>query len=325
MKNFLTIILLLIFLNSNAQSNPKKYYDYINKAELAICDFKYEKASKLYEKAFKAHTPFISDLFNATILNTKFTKNYNLSLQYSRTLLQRDFEIGWIYREIAPEDSLIAKKFKILEDTVTSLTNQNLISMLEQMIVEDQKYRLGERNNCKIMEVDLNNFLKIIDLNREFGPLNELKIGFHYSYMTLLLHFTQNLYSPKDLLLNSVINGDFNIKKYIELYDIYMEKMGNPITYGRSWGQVYSVDNILIINYPYNIKLINEERKKINMSETWEDYVKKVKYQFINGNFNFYSRIEGYYEEKEVEKLIQEIDQEHQKGIYKREYIRKVK
>ena len=65
---FLMFVLLFCIIFTSGQKSVKKYYDYINKAELAICDFKYEKASQYYEKAFHAITPFCNDLFNATIL-----------------------------------------------------------------------------------------------------------------------------------------------------------------------------------------------------------------------------------------------------------------
>jgi hypothetical protein len=41
---FLIFTLLFCILFSQGQKNVKKYYEYVNKAELAICDFKYEKA-----------------------------------------------------------------------------------------------------------------------------------------------------------------------------------------------------------------------------------------------------------------------------------------
>jgi len=318
---FLILALLFCIIFASGQNNVKKYYDYINKAELAICDFKYERASQYYEKAFHAITPFCNDLFNATILNVKFTKKYDLALNYSRQLLQKDFEIGWVYNLIDPKDSLIALKFKSIEDTVKSQTNKNLKLILEEMLEEDQKWRHGEIDMCKIMEVDKNNFLKIVSLKKEFGAINEDKIGCNYNYKTLLIHFAKNSYSPRELLLRSVINGDFYIKDYIQLYDLYFEMIGEPTLYGRSWGQIYSVKNVLIINYPDDIERVNNERKKILLDETWDEYVKKIKYQFQFNNFQLYSKVENWMSEEEINSLIKEIDEEHQKGIYKREYV----
>ena len=318
---FLMFVLLFCIIFTSGQKSVKKYYDYINKAELAICDFKYEKASQYYEKAFHAITPFCNDLFNATILNVKFTKKYDLALNYSRQLLQKDFEIGWVYNLIDPKDSLIALKFKSLEDTVKSQTNKNLKLILEEMLEEDQKWRHGEIDMCKIIEVDKNNFLKIVSLKKEFGALNEDIIGLNHNYKTLLIHFAKNLYSPRELLISSVINGDFYIKDYIQLYDLYLEMIGETPIYGRSWGQIYSVKNVLIINYPDDIERVNKERKKILLNETWDEYMKKIKYQFQFNNFQLYSKVENWMSEEEINSLIKEIDEEHQKGIYKREYV----
>jgi len=326
-KLLLGLLLSFIFIVCYAQSNPKKYYKYINKAELAICDFKYEKASQYYEKAFKAHTPFINDLFIATIINVKFTKKYNLSMKYSRTLLQRDFEIGWIYSDIAPDDSLIAKQFKILEDTFKSLTDKNLKIIFEEMLVEDQKKANTPQEKFDKSEVYHTNFIKLFELFNEYGPLTEQKMGlYEYSPIhIILIHSAQKQMSPKELLLNHILNGDVYAKNYMKYYDLYMENLGKPTIYYLGWHDIYIANDILFINYPNNIAQFNEERKKINMSETWEDYVKKVKYQFLNGNFNFYTTSKTFYEESELQKIIQEIDQEHQNGIFKREYIRREK
>jgi hypothetical protein len=322
-----TIIVLFCVFFLHGQKNVQKYYQYINKAELAICDFKYEKASKLYEKAFKEHTPFINDLFNAIKLNVKFTKNFSLSLQYSRTLLQRDFEIGWIYSDIAPDDSLIAKQFKILEDTVTSLTDKNLIMVIEEMGVDDQKYRTNYEEYEKNRIIDSVNYFKLIELFSKKGYLTEQNIGIFQSTPIhgILTHTAQHQFNPQNLLLEHVLDGDVYSKLYMKYYDLYMEYLGESTIYYLGWQDIYISNDILFINYPENIAQFNEARKKINMCETWEDYVKKVKYQFLIGNFQLYTIVQRFYEGNEVEQIIQEIDQEHQKGIYKREYIRKEK
>lgn len=328
MKQLITTIIVLFCISFlHGQKNVQKYYQYINNAELAICDFKYEKASKLYEKAFKVHAPFINDLFNAIKLNVKFTKNFSLSLQYSRTLLQRDFEIGWIYSDIAPEDSLIAKQFKILEDTVSSLTDKKLIMVIEEMGVDDQKYRTNYEEYEKNRTIDSVNYFKLIELFSKKGYLTEQNIGMFQSTPIhgILIHTAQHQFNPRNLLFKNVIDGDVNTKLYMNYYDIYMQYLGEPTIYCTGWLDVYISNRILFINYPEDIAQFNEERKKINMSETWEDYVKKVKYQFLNKDFNFYTTSNTFYEDSDLQKKLQEIDLEHQKGIYKREYIRREK
>ena len=328
MKQFFTIILFLFCISFlQGQKNLQKYYQFINKAELAICDLKYEKASELYEKAFKEHTPFINDLFIATNINVKFTKKYNLSLNYAQILLQRDFEIGWIYRDIAPNDSLIAKQFKILEDTVRSLTNKNLKIIFEEMLVEDQKKANTPQEMYDKSEVYHTNFVKLFDLFNEYGSITEQKIGiYEYSPIhIILIHCAQNQMSPQELLLIHLLNGDVYVKNYMKYYDLYLEYINKPTIYYYGWRNLFIANDVLFINYPEDIEKFNEERQKINMSETWEDYLKKVKYQFLHKNFQFYNIVKTSYEETELQKIIQEIDQEHQKGIYKREYIRREK
>lgn len=324
MKHFITIVILLFCVSfSKGQNNTQKYFKYINKAELAICDFKYEKASKYYEKAFKTHTPFINDLFNATILNVKYTKKYDLSIQYSRTLLQRDFEIGWIYKEIPIDDSLIALQLKNLEDTVKSLTDKNLIMVIAEMGVDDQKYRTNYQEYERNKDIDSVNYFKLIELFSKKGYLTEENIGFFQGspIHVIIIHTAQHKFNPQILLLKHVLVGDINTKLYMKYYDIYMEYIGEPTIYYLGWRDIYVSNNILFINYPENIVDFNEERKKINQSETWDDFIKKIKFQFLNKNFYFYTITETNYEDTVLQQKIQEIDEEHQKGIYKREYV----
>ena len=324
MKHFISIVILLFCVSfSKGQNNTQKYFKYINKAELAICDFKYEKASQYYEKAFHAITPFCNDLFNATILNVKFTKKYDLALNYSRQLLQKDFEIGWVYRLIDSKDSLIALKFKSLEDTVKSQTNKNLKLILEEMLEKDQKEATTPQEKYEKCLVHHTNFIKLFELTKEYGTLTEQIVGiYEYSPIHIILvHAAQAQMSPQELLLQDVLNGKIYAENYIKYYDLYLENIGKPTRFGYGWNPIFISNDILFIVHPDNINKTNNERNKINIAETWEDYVKKAKYQFLNNNFQLFTRVNVMQDEEEVTKMMQEIDEEHQKGIYKREYV----
>jgi len=318
---FFTITLLFCILFSYGQKNIKKYYKYVNKAELAICDFEYEKASQYYEKAFNAHTPFIFDLYNASRLNIKFTKNFDLALKYAKILYERDF--GGIYYVIDTTDTFNIQRFKNLEDSIKPMVNKNLMLILNQMLEEDQKEGETPQEKYEKCKIHHTNFWKLFELKKEYGPFTEQKVGFfEYSPINIIMiHAAQNQMSPQELLLQDVLNGNVNAENYMYYFDLYILNLGERTLYGTGWFDIYIANNILFINYPDDVSKCNEARKKINVAETFEDYVKKAKYQYINGNFQMVTTSKTFMDEAELKQMMKEIDEEHQKGIYKREYV----
>lgn len=318
---FLTITLLFCILFSQGQKNVKKYYEYVNKAELAICDFKYEKASQYYEKAFHAHTPFTFDVYNAARLNIKFTKNFDLALKYAKILQERDF--AGIYYAIDTTDTFNIQRFKNLEDSIKPLVNKNLMLILDQMLEEDQKEATTPQEQYEKCMVHHTNFIKLFELKKEYGPFTEQKIGlYEYSpFQTILIHASQSQMSPQELLLEDVLNGNVNAENYMQYYDLYLENIGKTPCYGYGWTSIFISNDVMFIIYPDDINKTNCERKKINIAETWEDHVKKAKYQFLKGKFQIVPRANIFLDNEELKQMMKEIDEEHQKGIYKREYV----
>ncbi len=318
---FLIFALLFCIIFVQGQKNVKKYYEYVNKAELAICEFKYEKASQYYEKAFNVHTPFMFDLYNAARLNIKITKNFDLALKYAKILQERNF--GGIYYAIDTSDTFNIQRFKNIEDSIKPMVNKNLMLILDQMLEEDQKEGTTPQEQYEKCRVHHTNFVKLFELTAEYGPLTEQKIGlYEYSPINIIMvHASQNQMSPQELMLQDVLNGNINAENYMQYLDLYILNFGERTLYGTGWFDIFVSDSILFINYPDDIAKCNEARKNLNIAETWEDYVKKAKYQFLYGNFQMLTISKGFMDEGKVKMLMQEIDEEHQQGIYKREYI----
>ena len=314
-----TLLICIIF--AFGQNDVKKYYKYVNKAELAICDFQYEKAAQYYEKAFNSHTPFTFDLHNAARLNIKFTKNFDIALQYAKILKERDF--GEIYYAIDTTDIFNFQRFKNVEDSVKPLVNKELMSILDQMLEEDQKQASTPQEMYEKCRVRRTNFVKLFELKKEYGPLTEQKIGlYEYSpIQTILVHAAQNQMSPQELLLQDVLDGNVYAENYMQYFDLYLENIGQSPRYGYGWFSIFISEDVLFIIYPDDIAKNNREREKINVAETWEDYVKKAKYQFLYGKFQIVPRNNYVTDEEKVKMMMQEIDEEHEKGIYKREYV----
>ena len=98
-KSTLTFILLIAAVLCFAQkSSLKKYYYWINQAELAICDSDFQRASDCYDKAFDQHRPFNGHVYYAFKVNTQFVHNNERALRYFHILCQSGDDIEW-YRE----------------------------------------------------------------------------------------------------------------------------------------------------------------------------------------------------------------------------------
>lgn len=322
MKRLIFLIsFLFCIIFSFGQDNVKKYYEYVNKAELAICDFQYEKAAQYYEKAFNSHTPFAFDLYNAARLNIKFTKNFDIALQYAKILKERDF--GGIYYEIDTADTFHVQCFKNVEDSVKPLVNKDLMLILDKMLEEDQKQASTPQEMYEKCRVRHTHFVKLFKLKKEYGTLTEQKIGLYESspIHIILIHAAQNQMSPQELLLQDVLDGNVYAENYMQFFDLYLENIGQSPRYGYGWFSIFISNDVLFIIHPDDVTKNNREREKINVAETWEDYVKKAKYQFLYGKFQIVPRSNYVTDEEEIKMMMQEIDEEHQKGIYKREYV----
>ena len=71
--------------------------------------------------------------------------------------------------------------------------------------------------------------------------------------------------------------------------------------------------------------MINKNRKEIYYAETWKDYVTKVVYQFNQTKFFFHAPQRYVYgdEEDDLQEAAlqrEDIEKEHKKGIYTRNY-----
>ncbi|MBK7093788.1 MAG: hypothetical protein IPH57_01485 [Saprospiraceae bacterium] len=83
--------------NEKAQNyqNIKKYYNYINNAELKIIKEELEQALILYKKAFKANKfPFPKDVYNALIVCINIG-NIETAFEYSKLLIKYGIDISF--------------------------------------------------------------------------------------------------------------------------------------------------------------------------------------------------------------------------------------
>lgn len=80
---------------------------------------------------------------------------------------------------------------------------------------------------------------------------------------------------------------------------------------------------------PKNIAKINENRAKLNVAETWENYITKITYQFQTKKFYFHPLNYQHFgsdklDEETAKWLRAEIDEEYKNGEGRRRYYNRI-
>lgn len=340
-KIIVTLIVFCLLTSALAQTlqRTRNYYYWINQAELAICDSNYDVANECYDKAFLCHNPIGVHLLTAYYVNTKFTNDTNRIYQYAtQLLLCGDNGLAGRYKREKNFDSTVFHRLAQLESLVNPTIDTNLQKELKSIIDKDQSY--AHHYSKSRMEVSLNLSVEkdIFSLYRNHRIINDFTAGIHFCNYYLYApaqHLCQsNRHRLQRLLRKEVVKGNIRADLYMELEEIYLsskifrqsnEQLYNKCKYGLEYPSIFTLGDCLFITEPINIHKINRNRKKLGLSETYEDYIKKVKWQYTTRALYWTSiPIDTYGDDdenqKEANKLIQEIDAEHSIGDFHRQY-----
>jgi len=329
------VILMLTAANLFAQGKPlKKYYYWINQAELAICDSNFQTASDCYDKAFSYHRPFGKDASYAFTVNHYYTNNINRCLDCFKYLAQQGDKAEW-YVEDTIQEADLWEHLKIISDTTKSLVNPALAAALTEIYESDQAIRWLEFENedaafAAYREVDSVNLLKIRELYKTFPEISDYTAdGSPLRLSTFYIHVSRAfLFDPKTILLNDVRRGNIPADQYIRMEDewrcFYIDpQLGkeNTTIYGTNPDYFFTVDSIAFFLEPDNIKIINQERRKLGLSETWADFITKAKYTYTHDTeFHFIPRYSWRYSPEEaaheIAKWKNAIQNSERKGFY---------
>ncbi len=125
------------------QNNPKKYYEYVNKAELACLQMSDnhhwgQKAAGYYEKAFAANRPFSKDLRNylSLYVNNKQGR-WDVALECACILAQR----GMLWPQWYDADTAFQRTAYLIKDTTRVITDPELAAALDALRARDQRIR----------------------------------------------------------------------------------------------------------------------------------------------------------------------------------------
>ena len=311
-----------------AQNGLATYYKYVNKAELAICDLNYQKASDYYHKAFKVHTPFNRDLYYAFKIDYKYIDDIDRAIYCYHKMAQRDN---------VDENDLDSLKYrnmwqhaKNIRDTTRIVIDYALQDTLISIRNSDQRIRAerskGEADDEVVYQTDTINLAKIQKIYKQYENINESTIGYLPGIDIVLRHNIYYGFDPAELLLKEVLNGNFHARSFMRLEDDYKTFGFNDEPYQAYYGinLMHSViiNKTFFVYPPENIKQVNKNRKAIYQSETWDDYLTKMMFAYYNPDSEFKIYFPSHLisgeevdEQSELERK-KEIDEKRVKGKY---------
>ena len=319
------------------------YYHFINEAELAICNESYEKAYEYYERAFQYYRPFTKDLKNAFIVNFHFLGNHEQSLDYAHQLVQRGCEDlpSFILQDSTTFPDAY-QDIKIMTDTTKRIYDTELSEILEKIMIETQTIRFTCKDSPSVCEKkmrnkDKENTNKILQLYKTYPEINDFTVGYHfytYTQYPFLYLAQQRDNAVRYLLEKEVMKGNYEASRFMDYADIYQYENPSGMViedslYGVNFLHQTIIDNTLFVVVPKNISKINENRAKLNIAETWENYITKITYQFQTKKFYFYPLNYQNFgsdklDEEIAKRLRAEIDEENKNGEEKRRYYNRM-
>ncbi len=280
MKLYSTIFLLMIISSITcAGKNIERYYNYINKAELAIAESDYKSGLKFYKKAFKNHDePFNYDYRNALLCSCQLQKEKSVK-QYYTALKQRKFNFKNLekhcIKNIGENQWMILEQLEVLL-TIDTVYRKELVEILNKdQSLRDFVYSNGgyDVHGDTARFVDSLNMLALKKMIKEKGFPTDAKVGNSKLIFIPILHNRQSPNPRNDLgdvLKKHVQIGCFYSSVYARLHDEYI---GNT-------HRKYGIEHQVIINgesffdYPENETEINKRRMEIYKASMEEQRIK---------------------------------------------------
>lgn len=331
---FVLLVLFCVETTTAQKANLKRYYYWINKAELAIYDSAYSYASDCYSKAFRYHIPFGRHASNAFRLNCYYTGNVQRAAHCFHYLAQMGDQPNWYIKDTVKYDELW-KTLTIISDTTKSLVIPALHDELYDIRSTDQAVRRmyfdNEEEQAKaIRETDSLNMSRLISLYKRYPIINDYTAGMSALMTTQFIHYAREFnYNPEELLSNEVLKGNIYVGEYVKLIDLCKcellrpedEKIRPTTIYGTNPSFFFIVDSVGFIIQPDDIKGVNKSRKRIFMSETWEDLARKYRYRYrYNTDFVFFPLQTIFYMPEDARRVIDDVIKDIDSGLKKGEY-----
>ncbi len=336
-RNFLLAFLLILTICVFGQKNVKKYYYYINKAELAYCKENYNSSSDYFEKAFREMTPYTKDIYcYFKLYNTHHVGDKKTIIEQAHILAQRDL----LYYDKFEENAELYNILKCIKDTTKITIIKPLIDSLQTILDLDQSLRLNKLSFTdeelrEIAFIDSINIGRILSLYKDYGTINENNAGLFYRLISLVLFHnskTSLIELPFEFLKNEVRKGNLDAREFMSMYDecnanreaFYGPQYKPMIQYGTDMKHHIIIGKTLFIYSPKNFKQINKNRKAIGIYESWDDFKVKLIYTFQADDYKFVNIQEEIWgSDEETQKVEMETRKEIDDKKYEGEYHNK--
>jgi hypothetical protein len=214
---YLLLLILTLYSTIGLAQNYRQYYRDVYKAELLICDQKFDSALMVYNKTFHMYkSPYCKDVYNAALCAIQVndykkayayllqTFEYGVPLSYYDTLpsFVRLLASKQYKKSIARDYSYHHKKYE-------AGLKPRAKKYLDSLFYEDQKFRLIDtafhdpRNKEIIRVIDTSNFFAFYNYVSKWGYPGLKDIGFseniHIAHLYEVI-FIHNMPKYKELL-----------------------------------------------------------------------------------------------------------------------------
>lgn len=196
------------------------YYDFINKAELAIVDNKLNDADNLYKHAFQIFKyPHAKDIYNSMIVALKIGDHKNSYSQFRALQC-----LGYPFDKSFIRDNF--KSFHAASEKCTIHLNLKYKSTLDSLYLIDQSSRRLSNGNYKKYQKEITRNDSIASVNlfrliKQNGFPNEYNIGIYEKsdislqkfYFIIWHQLATNIYSSQKVNFSEVLNEALNSGK----------------------------------------------------------------------------------------------------------------
>jgi hypothetical protein len=321
------------------QNNPKKYYEYINKAELAYLQMSDDndlgqKAAQYYEKAFAANRPFSKDLrYYLFLYSNNKQGRLDVALECAHILAQR----GMLWPKWYDADTAFQRTLYLIKDTTRVITDPELVAALDSLRTRDRNFRNGVRrwddeSFQAVAALDSANMQSLVELFQQYGHINEDNAGELYASTIELLFIhnskTRTAELPFDVVEKAVKEGTYDARSYMDFYDecLTWRCSGDTICetrYGLGFSSHIVIGNTLFIYPTGDVTEIDVHRETLGVSETYADYEKKLENAFLSNGAGFVPRlnIEDWGSEEEDAQTAAEARADIDSGKVKGRYV----
>lgn len=288
---FSVAIIILALQNSSGQ-NYLKYYEIVNRAEIANLDGNFEKSDSLYKIAFQqVERPFNEDYLLASI-NAEKLKDFHKSYEYLKKGVFNGLTLKRIKKRLSEfkksiEYKRLKKEYYSLHQKHLNTLNLPVREEIIEMIKNDQKARApifgGWRKMKKTDSYNYNRLLEIIKQNNNkwpgFSTIGEISPKGKYNVTErvslMILHFSaKQVEHLKPFMLQAVYDGEMypydfaRIIDYCYMWDVGCQPYGTYF-YNKEVKQTEICD----------CEKVNEKRRMIGF-ESIQDFYRKLKTEY---------------------------------------------